>query len=88
MPIAILFALLVISAGAAVWRMFGLGKGVAAVGLAPAAGLAVLAIVSTWTGLLNLPPPLPGLNQAARAMNGGEHDERNNSSIIVEDAAK
>src|SRR5438445_681741 len=70
MPIAILFALLVISAGAAVLRMFGLGKGVAALGLAPAAGLAVLAIVSTWTGLLNLAPPLPGLALLAIALAG------------------
>src|SRR5438128_1963373 len=70
MPIAILFALLVISAGAAVLRVFGLGKGVAALGLAPAGGLAVLAIMSTWTGLLNLPPPLPGLALLAIALAG------------------
>ena len=83
MPIAILFALLVISAGAAVLRMFGLGKGVAAVGLAPAAGLAVLAIVSTSTGLLNLPPPLPGLAVLAIALAGASLTVRDRQTVAA-----
>jgi hypothetical protein len=41
-----------------------------AVGLAPAAGLAVLTIVSTWLALLDAPPPLAGLGALALGLWG------------------
>src|SRR5579864_8805611 len=61
MALAVLFAIAVSSAGFGVLRALGLSKGPLGLGLAPSAGLALLAVVSTWCGLLGLPPPLPGL---------------------------
>src|SRR5579859_7616018 len=61
MVFAVVFSLAVVSAGFAALRMLGLAKGAVGIGLAPAAGLAVLAIVSTWTTLLGVPPPLRGV---------------------------
>jgi hypothetical protein len=60
MAIAPLFALTVVAAGYAALRVLGVAKGALGIGLAPAAGLAVLSIVSTWSVLLGAPPPLPG----------------------------
>jgi hypothetical protein len=57
---AILFAVVTFSAGIAALRGLGLAKGAVAVGRAPGAGLAVLAVVSTWLALLNAPPPSAG----------------------------
>lgn len=61
MLVAIVFSLLVLSAGYAALRLLGLAKGAIAVGLVPAAGLAVTAVVATWSGLLRAPPPIPGI---------------------------
>ncbi|MDQ6671954.1 MAG: hypothetical protein M3069_14640 [Chloroflexota bacterium] len=52
-----LFALTVLCAGFAVLRLLGLAKGSVALGLAPAAGLAALTIVSSWGVLLGAPRP-------------------------------
>src|SRR5437899_1169361 len=60
MVLAALFSLTVVSAGFATLRMLGLAKGAVALGLTPPAGLAVLAIVSSWCMLLGLPPLLTG----------------------------
>src|SRR6266702_4136969 len=43
------------AAGCAALRLLGLTKGLLGLGLAPAAGLALLAIVTTWTTLLGAP---------------------------------
>src|SRR6266851_2719246 len=56
MVLALLFSLTVVSAGLATLRTLGLAKGAVGLGLAPPAGLAVLAIVSTWCMLLGVPP--------------------------------
>jgi hypothetical protein len=60
MAIAFLFALTVVAAGYAALRVLGVAKGALGLGLAPATGLAVLAIVSSWSVLFGAPPPLPG----------------------------
>jgi hypothetical protein len=60
MAIGILFAVLVVSAGFAILRCVQHAKGVLALGLAPASGLALLAVISTWSGLSGLRSPLPG----------------------------
>jgi hypothetical protein len=60
MVVAVLFCIAVTSAGLGVLRVLGLSKGPLGLGLAPSVGLAVLAIVSTWAGLLRIPPPVPG----------------------------
>jgi hypothetical protein len=61
MLVGILFALLVLCTGYATLRVLGLAKGAASVGLAPAAGLALTAVLSAWCGLDGVPPPLAGL---------------------------
>ena len=59
--VAIVFSLLALTTGYAALRGLGLAKGVSALGLVPAAGLAVMAVVATWSGLLGAPPPSPGV---------------------------
>jgi len=66
---AIAFSALVTCAGVAVLSALGQARGSIRVGLAPAAGLALIAVVSTWSGLW-LPPPLPGVLVAASAFTG------------------
>src|SRR5438067_362008 len=61
MLVAIIFSFLVLSAGYAALRLLGLAKGAIALGLVPAAGLAVTAIIATWSGLLRASPPIPGI---------------------------
>jgi hypothetical protein len=61
MLVAIVFVALVLSAGYATLRVLGLAKGVAAVGIAPAAGLAAFTLVTTWAGSFGLPAPVAGL---------------------------
>jgi hypothetical protein len=70
MAIAFLFALTVVAAGYAALRGLGVAKGALGLGLAPAAGLAVLSIVSSWSVLLVAPPPLPGVIAALVALVG------------------
>jgi hypothetical protein len=70
MLLAAAFSFAVVSAGFATLRTLGLAKGAVAVGVTPAAGLAVLAIVSTWMRLLGVPPPLPGLAVLSIAVAG------------------
>lgn len=83
MPLAILFALLVVLAGVAASRALGLAKGVLGLGLAPATGLAVLAVISTWVGLANVPPPLPGLAVLAIGLIGAIVSVRDRSTIVA-----
>jgi hypothetical protein len=61
MLVAVLFCVAIWSAGFGVLRVLGLAKGLLGFGLAPSLGLAVLAIASTWAGLIRLPPPVPGV---------------------------
>jgi hypothetical protein len=61
MFVAIIFSLLVLSAGYAAARLLGSLKGAVALGVLPVAGLAVTALVASWVGLLRVPPPLPGI---------------------------
>jgi hypothetical protein len=61
MGIAIALVGLVLTTGYAVVRLLGLAKGASAVGLVPAAGLATLAVVTTWCGLLGAPAPSAGI---------------------------
>src|SRR5438067_9175778 len=58
MVIAISFCAVVVAAGFGLLKLLGLTKGLLGLGLAPAAGLALLAIVTTWTTLLGAPPVL------------------------------
>jgi hypothetical protein len=61
MALALAFVLMVLGAGFGVLRVLGSSKGALQIGLAPAAGLAVLAVVATWSLGLGWPPPLAGL---------------------------
>jgi hypothetical protein len=70
MLVAIVFSLLVLTAGYATLRLFGLAKGAVGLGLLPAAGLATTAVVATWSGLLRAPPPLPGILVVACSLCG------------------
>jgi hypothetical protein len=70
MVFAVVFSLAVVSAGFAGLRTLGLAKGAIGIGLSPAAGLAILTVVSTWTIDLGLPPPLPGVLVLSVAMMG------------------
>ena len=70
MLVAIVFSFLVLSAGYAALRMLGLAKGATALGMMPAAGLAVTAIAATWSGLLRAPPPIPGVLVVACSVYG------------------
>jgi Family of unknown function (DUF6541) len=70
MAIAFLFALTVVAAGYATLRILGVAKGALGFGLAPAAGVAVLSIIASWSVLLGAPPPLPGLMVVVAALPG------------------
>jgi hypothetical protein len=61
MAIAILFSFSILSGGFAVLRAVGLARGMVGLGLTPAIGLGVLAIVSTWSVLLGVQAPVPGV---------------------------
>src|SRR3954466_10566277 len=61
MVVTVLFALAVWSVGFGTLRLLGLAKGPLALGISPSVGLALIAIASTWMGLLQVPPPVPGL---------------------------
>lgn len=58
MPLGIASFLLIASAGFCTLRLLGLSRGLLAVGLAPSAGLAVLAVCASWGAALELPAPL------------------------------
>jgi hypothetical protein len=70
MAIAFLFAVTVVAAGYATLRILGVAKGALGFGLAPAAGVAVLSIIASWSVLLGAPPPLPGLLVVVAAVPG------------------
>jgi hypothetical protein len=70
MFVGIAFAVLVISAGYAALRLLGLAKGATAAGLAPGAGLALTAILTTWCGVLGASPPLAGAVMLACSLAG------------------
>ncbi|MBV9895634.1 MAG: hypothetical protein JO020_15835, partial [Chloroflexi bacterium] len=59
-----------LSSGYAVTRGLGLAKGAAAVGVVPAAGLALLAVLTTWSGLAGAPAPTAGLLVALCSLAG------------------
>src|SRR5579872_6789324 len=61
MAVAVLFSLTVVSAGFGALRALGVGRGVLGLGLAPATGLGVLAVVASWSVLLGAPAPVPGV---------------------------
>jgi hypothetical protein len=61
MAISVVFVLTVVTAGYASLRALGLARGALGFGLAPAAGLAVVSIVASWSVLVGAPPPLPGV---------------------------
>jgi hypothetical protein len=68
MGLALLTWLLVTATGLASGRVLWPGRGLSRLGQAPAIGLAVLAVVSTWTSWLGLPAQWPaGLLLAASA---------------------
>src|SRR5690242_15512485 len=48
---------MVLTSGYAVVRLLGLAKGASAAALIPAAGLAFMAVLTSWCGLLGAPPP-------------------------------
>src|ERR671933_772342 len=81
MLVAIVFSLLVLSAGYAALRLLGLAKGAMAPGLVPAAGLALTAVVATWSGLLRAPPPIPGILVVACSVCGGVLVMRDHESL-------
>ena len=66
----VILVVLVLGAGVGVLRVLGLGGGGAAVGLAPAVGLAVLTVVAMWCSAIGLQPPVPGLVLLAVACAG------------------
>src|SRR5207245_460657 len=70
MVIAISFCAVVVAAGFGLLKLLGLTKGLLGLGLAPAAGLALLAIVTTWTTLLGAPPMLATVVVVAIALFG------------------
>ncbi|MBI4492732.1 MAG: hypothetical protein HY690_08085 [Chloroflexi bacterium] len=61
MLLGLVFAALVAGAGWSLLRLLGLARGLAGIGLAPAAGLALLAVLTTWAGVLGLPAAFGGL---------------------------
>lgn len=84
MVIAILFSLTVVCAGTVALRTIGVAKGALSVGLTPAAGLAVLTIVSTWSVGLGAPPPWPGVAIFILALVGLVLVVADHQSIAVE----
>jgi len=61
MALALAFTIVLLGAGFVVLRPLGLGKGPIALGLAPSAGITLLAIVCSWSVFLRLPPPIAGV---------------------------
>jgi hypothetical protein len=59
-----------LAAGYFLLRALGLAKGNTSAGLAPAAGLALTAVVSAWCGLAALPSPIAGLLVLACSLAG------------------
>src|SRR5437879_5413869 len=79
MVLALLFSLTVVSVGFATLRTLGLAKGAVGLGLAPPAGLAVLAIVSSWCMLRGFAPLVAGglvFALAAAGLGVAVHDRR------------
>jgi hypothetical protein len=70
MAVAVLFLLTVLSVGFGVLRVLGISKGAVGLGLAPAVGLALLAVVSSWCALIGAPPPVAGVVTYALALVG------------------
>ena len=64
---AVLFGLVVVCSGYATLSVLRLLKGAAGAGLIVPAGLATLAIVTTWLSAVALPSPLRGLGLESRA---------------------
>src|SRR5437879_3921608 len=79
MVLALFFSLTVVSVGFATLRTLGLAKGAVGLGLAAPAGLAVLALVSSWSMLLGVAPLVAGLlvfGIAAAGVGMALHDRR------------
>jgi hypothetical protein len=70
MGIAFALVGLALLTGYAVVRLLGLAKGASTLGLVPGAGLATLAVLATWCGLLGAPAPVAGVVAAACALVG------------------
>ena len=70
MTIAIVLVGFVVSIGYAATRPLGVAKGATALGLIPAVGLAVMAVLAAWTGLTGAPTPLAGVLLLALALTG------------------
>jgi hypothetical protein len=68
--IGILFCLVVCSAGLGALHLLRLSQGTVGIGLLPAAGLALLVVLTTWTALLGLPVWVSSLLLAAAALSG------------------
>jgi uncharacterized protein DUF6541 len=58
--VATVFAALVLLSGYGVVRLLGLAKGATTLGVAPACGLALLAVITTWSGMMDVPAPAAG----------------------------
>src|SRR5262252_7517856 len=82
MLVALVLTLLVLTAGYAALRLLGLAKGAIALGLVPAAGLALTAIVATWSGLLRAPPPILGMLVVACSVCGCGLVMRDRESLL------
>ena len=68
-----------LSVGFGVLRILGVANGTVGLGLAPAVGLALLAVVSSWCVLIGAPPPVAGVVVYALALVGlalGIHDRQ------------
>src|SRR6266850_8318117 len=83
MVLALLFSLTVVSVGFATLRTLGLAKGAVGLGLAAPAGLAVLAIVSSWCMLLGFAPHVAGGLVLALAATGLGVALRDRRAIVM-----
>src|SRR5690242_8140820 len=61
MGMALVLVGVALLAGYATARLLGLAKGAAALGLMPAVGLGLTAVLTTWLGLAGAPRPLAGV---------------------------
>jgi hypothetical protein len=83
MGIAALFVLTAFCAGFGVLRILKFAKGAVAFGLAPIAGIGVLAVLSTWIVSLGAPPPVPGLVASAVVLVGFALAVADHHSIVL-----
>lgn len=83
MVLAVLFSFAVTCAGFATLRVLGLAKSAAGFGLAPPAGLTVMAIVSSWSMLLGAPPLVAAVALFAIVLAGLGLAYRDRRSILT-----